>query len=355
MFKILAINPGSTSTKIAVYFDEKEVFKKNISHSEKELSAYKHIFEQYDFRRKSIEAVLEEHNYNVRDFDAFVGRGGLVKPIPSGTYKVDDRMIDDLKNSKLGEHASNLGGMIALAFEKESGKPSYIVDPVVVDELADVARLTGFPEIERVSIFHALNQKAVARKAARELNKKYDEINLIVVHLGGGISVGAHKKGMVVDVNNALNGDGPFAPERAGSVPAWGLYQFIKESNIEEKDFMKRLAGKAGIVAHLGTNDMRKVENEILAGNKEYEKIYKAMAYNIGKWVGAMAAVLEGKVDAIVITGGLAYDKGFISWIKEMISFISQIIIYPGEDEMSALAFGGLRVLTGEERVREYK
>jgi len=355
MFKVLAINPGSTSTKIAVYFDEKEVFKKNISHSEEEIAKYSHIIDQYEFRRKAIEDVLEEHNYNVKDFDAFVGRGGLVKPIPSGTYKVSDQMIDDLKHSKMGEHASNLGGMIALAFEKESGKPSFIVDPVVVDELDDLARLTGFPEIERASIFHALNQKAVARRAAKELEKKYEEINLIVVHLGGGISVGAHRRGMVVDVNNALNGDGPYAPERAGSIPAWGLYKFIKEHDMDEKDFKKRLAGKAGIVAHLGTNDMRKVEDEVKAGNKEYERIYKGMAYNIGKWVGAMAAVLEGKVDAIVITGGLAYDKGFIGWLKEMVGFIGKVIVYPGEDEMSALALGGLRVLTGEEKVREYK
>jgi butyrate kinase len=354
MFKVLAINPGSTSTKIAVYFDEKEVFKKNISHSVDEISKYKHIIDQYDLRREAIEKVLEEHNYNIKDFDAFIGRGGLVNPIPSGTYKVNDKMIDDLKHSKLGEHASNLGGMIALAFEKESGKPSYIVDPVVVDEMDDLARITGFPEIERVSIFHALNQKAIARRAAKDLKKKYDEINLIVVHLGGGISVGAHRKGKVVDVNNALNGDGPFAPERAGSVPAWGLYKFIQETGIEEKDLNKRLAGKAGIVAHLGTNDMRKVEDEVLAGNKEYEKVYRAMAYNIGKWVGAMASVLHGDVQAIVITGGLAYDKIFISWIKDMISFISEVIVYPGEDEMSALALGGLRVLTGEEKAHEY-
>jgi len=355
MFKILAINPGSTSTKIAVYFDEKEVFKKNISHSEQEIAQHRHIIDQYDFRREAIENVLEEHNYDIKDFDAFVGRGGLVKPIPSGTYRVSDQMIEDLKHSKLGEHASNLGGMIALAFERESGKPSYIVDPVVVDEMDDVARLTGFPEIERVSIFHALNQKSVAKRAAKELNKKYDEVNLIVVHLGGGISIGAHKKGKVIDVNNALNGDGPFAPERAGSIPAMSLYKFIKETNIEEKDFKKRLAGKAGIVAHLKTNDMRKVENEVLAGNKKYEKVYKAMAYNTGKWVGSMAVVLCGKVDAIVITGGLAYDELFIGWVKEMVSFISQIIVYPGEDEMSALALGGLRVLTGEEKVHEYK
>ncbi|MEO0236927.1 MAG: butyrate kinase [candidate division WOR-3 bacterium] len=355
MYKILTINPGSTSTKIAVYEDDKEIFKKTISHPESEISKYKHIVDQYEFRRAAIEETLKENGFNIKDFDCFVGRGGLVKPIPSGTYKVNEKMIEDLKHSPLGEHASNLGGMIAYEFEKETGKPSYIVDPVVVDEMDDIARITGFPEIERVSIFHALNQKATARRAAKDLGKKYEEINLIVVHLGGGISIGAHRNGKVIDVNNALNGDGPFAPERAGSVPAWGLYKFITETKIEEKDFKKRLAGKAGIVAHLGTNDMRKVEDEVKAGNKEYERIYKAMAYNIGKWVGMMAAVLHGKVDAIAITGGLAYDKMFVGWIEEMVSFIAPIKVYPGENEMQALALGGLRVLTKEESAKEYK
>jgi len=221
--------------------------------------------------------------------------------------------------------------------------------------MEDVARITGFPEIKRVSIFHALNQKAVARRASKDLEKKYTDLNLIVVHLGGGISVGAHRKGRIIDVNNALNGDGPFAPERAGSIPAFGLYEFIRKSNLDEKALKKRLAGNAGVVAHLGTNDMRKVEDGVKAGNLEYTKVYKAMAYNIGKWIGASAAVLEGKVDAIVITGGLAFDKDFVGWIKEMVSFISQILVYPGEDEMSALALGGLRVLTGEEKARVYE
>lgn len=355
MFKILTINPGSTSTKIAVYEDEKEIFKKNISHPESEISKYKHIVDQYDFRRAAIEESLKENGFNLKSFDCFVGRGGLLKPIPSGTYRVNQNMIDDLKHSPLGEHASNLGGMIAHEFEKESGKPSYIVDPVVVDEMDDIARITGFPEIQRVSIFHALNQKATARKAASDLGKKYDELNLIVVHLGGGISIGAHRKGKIVDVNNALNGDGPLAPERAGSIPSWGLYKFIVETKMEEKDFKKRLAGKAGIVAHLGTNDMRRVEDEVKAGNKKFERIYHAMAYNIGKWVGMMAAVLHGDVDEIVITGGLAYDKMFVGWIEEMVKFIAPVKIYPGENEMQALAFGGLRVLTGEENAKEYK
>lgn len=355
MHRILAINPGSTSTKIAVYEDEKEVFKKTIAHPESEISKFKHIIDQYELRRNSIEDVLKENGYDIKGFEAFVGRGGLVKPIPSGTYRVSAKMMDDLKNSPLGEHASNLGGMIAHAFENETGKPSFIVDPVVVDELEDIARITGIPEIERVSIFHALNQKAVARRASKDLAKKYTDINLIVVHLGGGISVGAHRKGRIIDVNNALNGDGPFAPERAGSIPAFGFYEFIKKSGLDEKALKKRLAGNAGVVAHLGTNDMRKVEDAVKAGDEKSTRIYKAMAYNIGKWIGASAAVLEGKVDAIVITGGLAFDKDFVGWIKDMVSFISQVMVYPGEDEMSALALGGLRVLTGEEDARVYE
>lgn len=354
MYRILAINPGSTSTKIAVYEDDKLVFKQNLSHSENDLAPFCKIIDQYDFRRKTIEDVLAGNNYKINDFDAFVGRGGLVKPIPSGTYRVNKAMLEDLQHSPLGEHASNLGGMIAHEFENETGKPSFIVDPVVVDELDEVARITGFPEIKRHSIFHALNQKAVARRAAEELGKKYSELDMIVVHLGGGISVGAHRKGKVVDVNNALNGDGPMAPERAGSIPAWGLIDFVKNTELDDRALKKRLAGNAGIVAHLKTNNMREVEDRVKAGDEEATLVYKAMAYNISKWVGASAAVLKGNVDAIVITGGLANDKDFIEWIKEMISFIADIKIYPGEDEMNALASGAARVLSGEEEAGEY-
>lgn len=355
MFRILAINPGSTSTKIAVYEDDKLVFKQNLTHSENDLAPYSKIIDQYDFRRQVIEELLSENNFQINDFDAFVGRGGLVKPIPSGTYRVNKAMIEDLKHSPLGEHASNLGGMIAHEFENETGKPAFIVDPVVVDELDDVARITGFPEIQRHSIFHALNQKAVARRAAKEIGKKYNELNLIVVHLGGGISIGAHKEGKVIDVNNALNGDGPLAPERAGSIPAWGLIDFVKNTELDDKALKKRLAGNAGIVAHLKTNNMREVEDRVKAGDEKATLIYRAMAYNIAKWIGASAAVLKGKVNAIVITGGLANDKDFIKWIKEMVSFISDIIVYPGEDEMNALASGAMRVLSKEEEAGEYK
>lgn len=355
MFRILAINPGSTSTKIAVYEDDKLVFKQNLTHSENDLAPYSKIIDQYDFRRQVIEELLSENNFQINDFDAFVGRGGLVKPIPSGTYKVNKEMIEDLKHSPLGEHASNLGGMIAHEFENETGKPAFIVDPVVVDELDDLARITGFPEIQRHSIFHALNQKAVARRAAGEIGKKYNELNLIVVHLGGGISIGAHKKGKVIDVNNALNGDGPLAPERAGSIPAWGLIDFVKNTELDDKALKKRLAGNAGIVAHLKTNNMREVEDRVKAGDEEATLVYRAMAYNIAKWIGASAAVLKGDVNAIVITGGLANDRDFIEWIKEMVSFISDIIVYPGEDEMNALASGAIRVLSKEEEAGEYK
>ena len=354
MYKILAINPGSTSTKIAVYEDEKEVFTETLRHSEEELSPFKRIIDQYEYRRATIEKLLKDNGFSINDFDAFVGRGGLLKPIPSGTYRVNENLMNDLEYSPLGEHASNLGGMIAHAFEKETQKPSFIVDPVVVDEMDEIAKITGFPEIERHSIFHALNQKAVARRASKELNKKYNDINLIVVHLGGGISVGAHKKGKIVDVNNALNGDGPFAPERAGSIPAWDLINFVKESGLDDRALKKRLAGNAGIVAHLKTNNMREVEDMVKAGNKKAEKIYKAMAYNIAKWIGAAAVVLKGKFEAIVITGGLAKDEAFIEWIREMVNFLGKIIVYPGEDEMGALASGAYRVLSGEEEAKEY-
>ncbi len=354
MFRVLAMNPGSTSTKIAVYEDEKLVFTETLRHSEAELTPFNKINDQYDFRRSVIESVLSKNKFKISDFDAFVGRGGLIKPIESGTYRVNEKMIQDLQHSPIGEHASNLGGLMAHAFENETGKPSYIVDPVVVDEMDDIAKVTGFPEIKRHSIFHALNHKAVARRAAKELNKNYNDINLIVVHLGGGISIGAHKKGKIVDVNNALNGDGPIAPERAGSIPTWDLIEFAKNTKLDEKGLRKRLAGNAGIVAHLKTNDMREVEDRVKNGDKHATFIYKAMAYSISKWIGGAAVVLNGDVEAIVITGGLAYDKDFIEWVKERVSFIADIIIYPGEDEMKALAMGAMRVLTNEEEAGEY-
>jgi butyrate kinase len=264
-------------------------------------------------------------------------------------------MVEDLRMGLLGQHASNLGGILAREIASQLNIPAFIVDPVVVDEMEEVARLSGMPDIERISIFHALNQKAVARRAARDLGKSYEEANLIVAHLGGGISVGAHKKGRVVDVNNALDGEGPFSPERAGGLPAEGLLKLCFSGKYTMDEIKKKMVGKGGLVAYLKTNDAREVEKMIEEGNKEAELIYRAMAYQIAKEIGNCAAVLCGQVDAIVLTGGIAHSKMLTGWIKERVEFISQVMTYPGEDEMSALAEGGLRVLRGEEKAKEYK
>lgn len=352
--KILAINPGSTSTKIAVYEDEKEIFEKTLRHSNEEIEKYETISDQMDFRREVIEAALVEANIKLEDLSAIVGRGGLLKPMAGGTYKVNEPMLKDLEVGVLGEHASNLGGRIAHEMAQKVSIESFIVDPVVVDELTDVARVSGNSNLERKSIFHALNQKAVARRAAKELDKKYEESNIIVAHMGGGVSVGAHQNGIVVDVNNALDGCGPFSPERSGGIPAGDLVKMCFSGEHTLDEIKKMLKGNGGIVSYLNTNDAREVEAMIEKGDKKAQLVYKAMAYQIGKEVGACAAVLKGKVDAIVLTGGIAYSKMFTAWIVEMIDFIGEVKIYPGEDEMSALAMGALRVLNKEEEAKIY-
>ncbi len=353
-FRILAINPGSTSTKIAIFDNDKQVMEETLRHPTEEINKYTHIFEQYDFRMNVILDTLNEKGINLTKLSAVVGRGGLLKPMKGGTYAVNDAMIEDLKVGVLGEHASNLGGVIAHEIASKLNIPAFIVDPVVVDEMAPVARVSGMPEIPRISIFHALNQKAVARRAADEMVRDYHDCNFIVAHMGGGISVGAHEKGWVVDVNNALDGEGPFSPERSGGLPVGDLAKLCFSGKISHGDLKKKIKGQGGLVAYLNTNDGREVTQMIQDGNQEAELIYKAMAYQVSKEIGACATVLKGKVDAIILTGGLAYDKTFIGWIKEHISFLGNVIVYPGEDEMSALALGGLRVLKKEEEAQIY-
>lgn len=354
VFRILTINPGSTSTKIAIFDNEKPVFEEVLRHSNEEIAKYDTIFDQYEFRKNVILETLNEKGINLTKLAAVVGRGGLLKPIAGGTYKVDENMLKDLKVGVLGEHASNLGGAIAYEIAQQLNIPSFIVDPVVVDEMEDVARISGMPEIDRKSIFHALNQKAVARRAAKEAGKKYDEMNFIVAHLGGGISVGAHEKGRVVDVNNALDGEGPFSPERSGGLPVGDLAKLCFSGKYTHADIKKKIKGSGGLVAYLGTNDGRDVVKMIEEGDQKAELVYKAMAYQVAKDIGSCATVLKGKVDAIILTGGIAYDKMFTGWIKDSVGFISEVIVYPGEDEMIALAEGGLRVLRGEEEPKLY-
>ncbi|MGB9838989.1 butyrate kinase [Thermovenabulum sp.] len=353
-FEILAINPGSTSTKIAVFKDEEMIFEEKISHSTEDLKEFRTIFDQYPFRKKVILEAIEKRQYNINNLNAVVGRGGLIKPVEGGTYRVNEKMLEDLKIGVLGEHASNLGGVLAYEIASKINAPAFIVDPVVVDEMEPIAKITGVPKIKRKSIFHALNQKAVAKRYAKNTGKKYEELNLIVAHMGGGITVGAHKKGKVVDVNNGLEGEGPFSPERAGSLPAMDVANLIFKENMSREEMKKLIAGKGGLVAYFGTNDAREIGAMIDNGNTEAKLVYEAMAYRIAREIGACAATLSGKVDAVILTGGLAYDARLVNWIKERVSFIAPVEVFPGEDELKALAEGALRVLRGEEVAKEY-
>jgi butyrate kinase len=352
---ILAINPGSTSTKFAIFEEENLIFEKTLRHQASELEGFPKVTDQFHFRKDLIMKELAQQQTNFPDIAAVVGRGGLVKPIESGIYEVNKRMIEDLTTGILGEHASNLGGLIAdeIASSLPSAK-AYIVDPVVVDELQPVARISGHPAIERISIFHALNQKAVARTYAASVGRKYEEMNLIVTHMGGGISVGAHLKGRVVDVNNALNGDGPFSPERSGGVPSGQLIDLCFSGKYSHQELKTMISGKGGIVAYLGTNNFVEVCTRADNGDKLAVLIREALVYQIAKEIGAMAIVLEGKVDAIILTGGLAYQKSHTEAIKKKVGFISDVVVFPGEDEIKALAFNGLLALNGKIEIKEY-
>lgn len=353
-YKILVINPGSTSTKVVLFSNEQLLFEKKIEHSSKELSSFNKIIDQYHFRQDIILSFLKEKGINLSTLNAVVGRGGLLKPIASGTYRINEKMLEDLRRGVMGEHASNLGGLLAYGITENLSIPSYIVDPVVIDEMKPVARISGMPEIPRISILHALNQKAVARKAALDLGKKYEKLNFIVVHLGGGISVGIHCKGKVIDVNNALNGEGPFTPERSGGVPVGGLVELCFSGKFTKDEIMKKIKGKGGLVAYLNTNDVREVVKMIKQGDKKAKLILEAMAYQVAKEIGAGATVLKGQIDAIILTGGIAYNNEFVNMVRDRVSFLSLVMVYPGEEEMLSLCEGALRVLKGEEVEKIY-
>ncbi len=355
-YRILAINPGSTSTKIAVFEDGREIAGDTQRYDREVIASFAGVMAQENFRLEAISEVLKEKELAVADFDAFVARGGLLRPIEGGTYNVSDGMIADLRACRYGTHASNLGALLAVRLAKESGgKPAFIVDPVVVDELMPEARLSGFPGIERRSIFHALNQKAIARRAAEELGRRYEDVNLVVAHMGGGISVGAHLKGRVVDVNNALDGDGPFSPERAGAVPAGALTRLAFSGSFSFDELMKKLVGGGGLVAHLGTSDLRVVQERMEEGDERAKLVFEAMAYQVAREIGGRAAVLSGEVDAVVLTGGLAYSDPFVEQIRKRVAFIAPVRVYPGEDEMLALVQGALRILRGLEKAKDYQ
>ncbi len=353
--KSLIINPGSTSTKIAVFEDETMLFDKTLRHSTDEIAKFDSIIAQKDFRKQMILDFLKEENFDIKSLNVCVGRGGLCKPIKSGTYTVNDALEKDLREGYQGQHASNLGGILAREIGDELGVPSYIVDPVVVDELAPVARLSGVPEIPRTSIFHPLNQKAMGRRYAKENGKKYEDLNLIIIHMGGGVSVGAHEKGQVVDVFNALDGDGAFSPERAGGVPVGGLIKMCFSGKYSEAEVRKKFVGGGGLNAYLHNNNMQECEKMANDGDENAKLVVDAFTYQISKNIGAMAAVLKGKVDQIILTGGIAYEKFITDSIKSRVEFIAPVTVYSGEDELLALAQGALRVLNGEEEAKIYE
>jgi len=354
MQRVLAINPGSTSTKVAVYDGETPLFVEVLAHDAAEIARYRHVADQYEFRRAAVLALLEQHNIDLSSLDAVVGRGGILRPIEGGTYTVNDRMLDDLRTPGEREHASNLGAILAHEVAALAGVPAFIVDPVCVDEFEPIARVSGLPEIERRSLSHALNLKAVARRAAADLGRPYTELNLLVVHLGGGISVCPMRKGRMIDVNQALDGTGPFSPERAGGLPVGDVARMCYSGKYTYEQMFKKIAGQGGLVAHLGTNDAREVERRIAAGDARARLVFEAMAYQIAKEIGLMATVLYGQVDAIVIAGGLAHSAMLLGWIIPRVKWIAPVRVYPGEDEMLALVQGTLRVLDREEEAKTY-
>ncbi len=353
---ILTINPGSTSTKIALFNSNDIVFLKNISHSMEDLNNYARISDQFKFRKEIVLKELKDAHIDITTIQAIVARGGLVKPIPSGVYEVNEKLINDLSLGIHGQHASNLGGLIAADLVKlMPHAKAFIADPVVVDELDPIARISGHPEFQRISIFHALNQKAIARMHALAVGRNYEDMNLIVAHLGGGITVGAHKNGRVVDVNQGLDGDGPFSPERSGTLPVGDLVRLCFSGKYTRDEILRMITGKGGYVAYLGTNSAYEIEQRIIKGDENAKLIQEAMAYQVSKEIGAMCAVLEGKVDAILLTGGLAFNRSFVNYIKIKVGHIATIGVYPGEDEMRSLAKNGLMVLEGEVELKKYE
>ena len=355
-YKVLAMNFGSTSTKVAVYNGDTETLQKVFRHTPEEMKGVKTMEDNARFRKPLILASLQEEGIDMRELDAIVGRGGLVRPIEGGTYTVNEAMLEDLHSCKYGFHVCNLGGILASEIGSELGKPAYVVDPPVIYEIAEVASLSGHPDFPRRPLFHALNQKAIAKRHAAEQGVPYESLRLIVAHMGGGISVGAHCNGKVVDVNNALEGEGAFTGERSGTLPVLEVVRAVMAGKFgtSYEQMRHEFCMRSGLVGYTGTNDGREITRRIQEGDKKAELAYRAMAYQVAKEIGAMGAVLQGKVDGILLTGGFAYDATLMGWIKDYIGYLAPTYVYPGEDEMMALAQGALRVLRGQEEAREY-
>ncbi len=355
MEELLIINPGSTSTKIAVFEEEKMVFETTITHTAEELNVTKYISEQYPMRKKAVLNTLNEREIDLKEFTAIVGRGGAIKPLIGGTYAINEEMLQDCRIGYAGQHASVIGALMAYDLAKKLGIASYVVDPPTVDEMSDIAKVCGLPGLRRKSRFHALNQKAVAHKAAQELGKKYEDSVIIVAVIGGGISVGIHVNGRVIDVNDCGYGaEGPFSPERSGSVPTEDIISLCFSGRYTKQEVKALLVGKGGVLALLGTTDMREVERRVTAGDAGAKLICDAMAYQVAKAIAALSAVVSGKLDGIVLSGGIAHDKNIINQITERVEFLAKVFVYPGEKEMEALAKGALRVRRGQEEAKEY-
>ncbi len=352
--RILAINPGSTSTKVAVFDNNKRIAKATIRHEDNALLQLETLADQLPIRQRLIEEFLEEYNIHLKSIDGFIGRGGLLRPLESGLYQVNEKMIQELKDNVHGVHASNLGGLIACALASTVGKKAYIADPVVVDEMCKVAKMSGLNGITRRSLFHALNQKAVARKYAETTTHAYEDLHLIVAHLGGGISIGYHKQGRVVDVNNALDGDGPMSPERTGSLPVSGVIEMAYSGQYSKKELLKMVSAYGGMFSYLNTKDAEEVSDMLASGRVEAVKVFKAMAYQIAKEIGSLYAITKGHLDAIILTGGLAYNQDIIQPLIEIIDHLGEIIIYPGENELEALAFNMNALLEGKIEAKTY-
>ncbi len=353
-YRILVINPGSTSTKVSIFEDKKQVVDDKLTHSREELSSFSSLLQQRRFRESAILNVIKSKGYTVDEFDAIAARGGILRPLPSGTYVINKKMVDYLKYETPVQHASNLAAIIAYDLSKQHDIPAYIVDPVSVDEFDDVARICGMPDLQRRSLTHALNIKAIARRCAEELGKPYEGLNLIIAHLGGGISITAHRKGRMIDANNA-NDEGPFSPERTGEVPVGALVKAAYSGKYTYEELYSCLVGNGGMSAYLGTNDLRVAIRRVEKGDEKAKLVLKAMVYQISKEIYAMAAVLKGKIDAIAITGGMAYETYIVNSIREYVSNLALVLIFPGEMEMEALALGVLRVLNGEEKAKVYE
>lgn len=345
--KILVINPGATSTKFAVFTGEKVAIKKTVDHSVQDLQHFERVFDQYQYRLKLVMKTLKAEGINVKRLKAVIARGGLLKPIAGGTYSVNEKMLIDLEKAERGEHASNLGAVLAYNIGQKLGIPAFVADPVAVDEMEPVAKISGLAEIDRVSLFHALNHKAVARKVAREIGKKYEDVNFIVVHLGSGISIASHKKGRVIDVNDSKD-EGPFSPDRCGGLPVYQLVKLCYSGKYDFKQMKEKIMPQGGIFSYLGTKDLREVERLVKEGNKKAELLTDALAYQIAKDIGAHATVLYGDVDRIILTGGIAYSKLIVDKIIERVTFLAPVKIIPGEEELESLAMNALRVLKGQ-------